>query len=480
MNNLIKKYKNTTPVTKASIAYIFCVFLQKGIQVITWPVFTRLLSLEQYGQYTIYVAWVEIASIFLTLNLSVGLFPKAMEIYNDRRERYIATCQTIGAMLSIMVALLLLLFYSRIEHILGLPMIIMLVLIINVFTYLPIQLWESKNRYQNEYAKVVVVTALYTVISPIISLFFVLLSEDKGVAMIIGTVITPTLMGLGFLVYNYITSKCIFDKDLFVFAVSSHMPLVAFFLSQTILNQSDRIMINYYCGNDKAAIYGVSYSLAMIITLASGALNNSFIPFLYRGIKEKRDADIRRRATVNYVVIAMFIICIVYFAPEVILFVGGRKYMDAIWVIPPVAGSVLMLYAAQLFVNVQLYFEKKRSIALISVFVTLINVLLNMICIPRWGYYAAGYTTFASYMIYGILSYSAYKRIIKENDVSELYNSFDFIKVCGGVIILAIPGMLTYNYLVLRIVIFAGMLVTAYLINRKYGLITFNDKEKLA
>ena len=140
MRTVISKLKTTSIVTKTSLAYVLCVLLQKGIQMLTWPVFARMLTLEQYGQYTIYVSWVEIATVFLTLNLSTGFFPKAMEIFSEKRDVYISTCQTICICLSTMFGIVVLLFREKVVLLFGLPGFMLAIMIVNVVTYLPVQL----------------------------------------------------------------------------------------------------------------------------------------------------------------------------------------------------------------------------------------------------------------------------------------------------------------------------------------------------
>ena len=50
-----RKEKNLGSVqVKASLAYTFCSIIQKGLSFLTLPIFTRLLTLEQYGQCSIY------------------------------------------------------------------------------------------------------------------------------------------------------------------------------------------------------------------------------------------------------------------------------------------------------------------------------------------------------------------------------------------------------------------------------------------
>lgn len=65
--NKFRKKLNEIPLTvKVSTSYAICSILQKCLSFITLPLFTRLLTTEQYGQYTIYTSWSGILMIFLT------------------------------------------------------------------------------------------------------------------------------------------------------------------------------------------------------------------------------------------------------------------------------------------------------------------------------------------------------------------------------------------------------------------------------
>ena len=81
------------------------------------------------------------------------------------------------------------------------------------------------------------------------------------------------------------------------------------------------------------------------------------------------------------------------FAPEVILIFAGKKYMDAIYVIPPIACSVYFIFVYSLYSTIEYYYQKTKSIALATTISAILNLLLNTVCIEKFGYYAAGYTT---------------------------------------------------------------------------------------
>ena len=49
MNKLLDKYKKIPAPVKAGLWFFICTVLQKGIVFLTVPIFTRLLTTEQYG-----------------------------------------------------------------------------------------------------------------------------------------------------------------------------------------------------------------------------------------------------------------------------------------------------------------------------------------------------------------------------------------------------------------------------------------------
>ena len=88
-------------VIKASSAYALCSIIQKGLRFITLPLFTRLLSTEQYGQVTVFGSWTNLLTVFLTLQLPYGSFSKAMVKFENRRDAYVASVEGICIVLSV-------------------------------------------------------------------------------------------------------------------------------------------------------------------------------------------------------------------------------------------------------------------------------------------------------------------------------------------------------------------------------------------
>jgi O-antigen/teichoic acid export membrane protein len=88
VTGIIKKYKNLPDGVKASLWFTICSILQKGISFITVPIFTRMLSTEEYGVISLFSSWQSVLSIFATLNLSYQIFNNGMVKYENDRDGY--------------------------------------------------------------------------------------------------------------------------------------------------------------------------------------------------------------------------------------------------------------------------------------------------------------------------------------------------------------------------------------------------------
>lgn len=451
---MIDKLKKVPISIRASVAYTLCSVLQKGLSFITLPLFTRLLSQEQYGQFTIFSSWSGILAIFLTLNLQYGSFSKAMVKFEDQRDIYISSVQGICLMFSVLFLLIYLPFQNLWNVLFELPTYIMIIMVVELIGQTSIQFWSGKKRFEFKYISVVVVTLLTSLTSPLIAYLLVIHTEKKGYARIIGYAIVNIVIGTFFFVLNTIKGKVLYHKEFWHYALSFNLPLIIYYLSQTIFNQSDRIMISHLVGTDKAAIYGVAYSLAMLLNFVLNAINNAYTPWYYGKLKEKRQEENQPIAIIIAVLMGVLLLGVIWLTPEIILLMAGESYLEAIWIVPPVAMSVMLLFYSQLCINVEFYFERKKDLVVASIGSALANIALNALLIPAFGYIVAGYTTLFSYILFVVCNYISMKRILQDNQIPD--NSFDLkymLYIFAAFTLLTVLGMLLYQMLYVRLAI---------------------------
>lgn len=466
MRRIKKKWCDIPIAVKISIAFTVCGILQRCLSFITLPLFTRLLTTEQYGEFTVYQSWSGILSIFITLNLAYGSFSTAMIKYENDRNGYISAVEGIFLAFSLIFLAIYLPFRNLWNQLFELPTEYVCIMIAEILGVNAIQLWSGKNRFEYKYVSVVIITVLMSILSPVTAFILVTTSTEKGFARILGYAIISIAVGGIFFVYYVFKGKQLLKKEYWKYALGFNVPLLAYYLSQSIFNQSDRIMISHMVGKDKAAIYGVAYSLAMLMTFVLNAINNAYLPWFYTKIKEG-NSDNKRISLIISGVLASLLLIVIWFAPEIIWILAGEEYVEAVHVVPPVAISLLLLFYAQVFIDVEFYYEEKKKLVYASVIAAISNIVLNLIFINIMGYVAAAYTTLFSYFVFVAANYLAMKKTLRDNKLND--NLFDYKGMIYLFLLFAFisyMGVFFFEYIYLRLGFFICFLIIL-LIKRK-------------
>lgn len=410
---LIEKYNKIPIQVKASFWFLICSFLQKGIAFITTPIFTRIMNTAEYGQYSVFASWQGIFTVFVSLNLWAGVYTRGLVKYEDERPQFVSSFQGLCLTLTLLWTGIYLLFRDFWNGITGLTTVQMLAMLIMIWLSGVFNFWSAEQRVDFKYQKLVVLTLMVSVMNPILGMILMHFAEDKVTARILGIILVEVIAYTGLFVVQMQRGKKFFYKRFWKYALAFNIPLIPHYLSMTVLNSADRIMISNMVGDNEAGIYNLAYQVSMVMTMFNTALMQTIEPWLYKKIKENRIKDMAKVAYPTFVAIAVLNILLIAFAPEIIALFAPVEYIDAIWVIPPIAMSAYFMFAYTFFAVFEFYFSKTKFISVATMVGAVLNVILNYILIDKFGYIAAGYTTLLCYIIYAICHYICMKKICK-------------------------------------------------------------------
>ncbi|SDA30821.1 Membrane protein involved in the export of O-antigen and teichoic acid [Ruminococcus sp. YE71] len=444
---LIKQYYNKlSPSIKASFWFTVCSIVQRGIALITVPIFTRILSKEEYGEFSLYQSWYQVILIISTLNLAADVLNNVFTKYS-KSERYkiISSFQSLATLIVMCCIILVNTFYSSIHHVVKLPLFVINLLLVQCLMYSALKFWTMEQRYDYKYIKLVIVTIVIAILNPLLGLLLVHSYSEKGLARIISVCVIDICFGVFFYLYNLKKGRLIYNREYWRYGISFNLPLLPNYLSGIILGLADRIMIGYYCSNSDVAIYSVAYAISIVMNIVTTSINASLIPWIYKSCKNKNYKAIKDVSTKIILIVALISLIPSIFAPEIIYIMGSSQYMSAIWVVPSISSSVYIMFVASLYISIQLFFESKITVTITSVTAAVANLVLNYFLIPKYGFIVAGYTTLVSYIIYLVLHYVFNQIICKKEDVN---NPFDNrIIIISTLIFLVVLGILTFGYM---------------------------------
>ena len=228
-------------------------------------------------------------------------------------------------------------------------------------------------------------------------------------------------------------------------------------------------MISQMIGNDAAAFYSVSYSIAMAMVIVTNAINNSYTPYTFEELNKKQTEGVRRNGHLLLVLIGAFCFALMALGPEILAIFAGPEYSEAAGVIPPLSASVYFIFMYSMLSNVEYFYEKTSMISVASVVAAGLNIVLNLLAIPRFGYAAAAWTTLLSYIALAFLHWAFYHRVCVEELGYDVYKTRFLLLGCAAVLIMTCVMVVFYDCMVVRYTVL--MVITATLIVKRRRII---------
>ena len=448
--------------SKASIVFLMVSIVQKGLAYLTTPLYTNLLTTEEYGQVSLFLTWFQLIGIVAMFSLQAGVFNNGMLEYKEDRDGYMFSMLILSNIITVISGCILIVGYSIWGKYIKLEMPLIFLMIALFLTQPAMNFWQSRQRFEYKYKMLAVATLSSCIASPLVAVLCIIKFPDHRLyARLFGAECTLIAFYVFFYIYVVIKANGKLKTSYWKPALMFNLPLIPHYLSQYLLSSSDKVMISYFVGDSQTAFYSVAYSVAAVVTIVWSAINTSLLPFTYENCEKKNYKRISEITIPLILVYAAACMAIILFAPELIAIMSTEEYRIAIYVVPPIVGGVFFQCLYYIFANIVYYFKRSKYVMYASFVAAITNLVLNYIFIPKFGFVAAGYTTLASYIIQVFIDYFAMKKVMG----FSLYNTKLLISISSAVIMISLVSSVTYNYPLFRYLLFLAMLVAAF-VNR--------------
>lgn len=398
--------------------YLTADFFAQALGFISVPIFTRLLTPHEYGILAIFSSLISIMGILYGLNITAGIRQYYMERTDDFDE-------SLGSNLIFLIVLNLFLTFGvfvwrkNLARYFGLDdfVFFMAILITGgtvVYEVLLTYLQGSQNSKKYSILEVVKNSSIL-----IISIILVIVFEkDKYLGRIYGQlIVTGIIFILAFLFLSKI-AKFTFRWKYVKFTLSFGIPLIPHTLSGFILTYFDRVIIQHLSTTTNTGLYSFAYNVGMLMYVVAMASSKAWQPIFYRDYAELKYQTIEKKASnySNYIYIAA--IGLILFAKEIVMVLASKRYYNALNLIPAIILSYVMVYLYTLYFQYASFRRKTALISLNTLIAAVLNIVLNYLLIPKYGYFMAAYTTLISFMVLLILHYINAKYVLKEHVIS--------------------------------------------------------------
>lgn len=464
MKKILNIWHTTSAPAKASIVFLLVSIIQKGLAYITTPIYTNLLTTDEFGKVAVFLTWFQLIGIVSMFSLQAGVFNNGMMEYKHDRDGYMFSMLMLSNIITVITGVIFIGGYRIWEKYIKLDMPLILLMFALFLTQPAMNFWQSRNRFEFKYKMLAVATLSSCIFSPIIAVICIFLfPNNKVYGRLFGAECTLIAFYLFFYIYIVIKSKGKLNTSYWRFALLFNLPLIPHYLSQYLLNSSDKLMISYLINDTETAYYNVAYSVGAVVTIVWSAINTSLLPFTYENCEKKNYGHISDITNPLILLYGAACLLIILFAPELISIMAPKEYSIAIYVVPPIVGGVFFQSLYYIFANAIYYYKKPKYVMYASFSAAIINLVLNYIFIPKYGFIAAGYTTLISFLIQVLMDYFAMKKVLG----FSIYNDKFLLFISSIVICISLISNITYDYPIVRYIVFV-FLITVLVIKKNY------------
>ncbi|PRY82459.1 O-antigen/teichoic acid export membrane protein [Alkalibacterium olivapovliticus] len=399
---------------KAGSLYLIGSIFNKGMVFLTIPIFTRILTIHEYGVINTYLSWVTIFVSILGLSLDKGVMIGFSE-YEEDIDDFMSTITIITLLNSVLISFLIIavFYYSNIN--IGFSLMILVIALFQASSTAVLRNYDIYLKFRYEYIKksaLEILPNLLTLVSAILIIVY-FLNNEKHLGKIIPHSSFTVIFSI--LVLNQIFKKSkAFNKTHAKIALSVSIPFIFHGMSMTLLNQSDRIMITSLVNASETGIYSLIYNFSMAGTVIFLSLNNVWLPWFTKNMKDRAIDNINEKAAVFLLLMTLPTVGLILTAPELLRIIAPEEYWGADVSIPLIILSSYLIFIYSLYINIEHIHKKSKSVAVNTIVATVINIGLNYYIIQLYGYHGAAATTFVSYLILFYLHYRGARKLESE------------------------------------------------------------------
>lgn len=393
--------------------YIFSDASSKILVFLSIPIYTRILSAAEYGNYSIFNSTSAMLVIILSLNFQSVVTRKYYE-NNEEFEEFLGT-------LLITVFILTLLEYLPFVFIfihLGFSFRILSFLFVISITKAYINIITQTYIAQNKSVKYGITIFLYSFINFALSIIFLLFFNPKTfVLLVYALTLTNFITLLYLLIKEKKTYKLVFKLKFLFYACKFSIPLIAHSLSMLILIQFDRIMINWFYSAKECGLYSLSYNIGMIMSIVVLSINKAWVPSFYSYLNNKKTGKISDNLSYYFNLLTIIFCFAMLFYEPICMFFIPLEFYTSFQIIPIIFFTYVIQFLYFINANYLFYYKKTKLIALITFICALVNVLLNYLLFRHYNYYVASITTLISYLLLFTITQFVNKKVLGSNKI---------------------------------------------------------------
>jgi len=238
------------------------------------------------------------------------------------------------------------------------------------------------------------------------------------------------------------------------------LPLFPTTLCIWIVNLSDRYIIGFFMNMDAVGIYSTAYGLGSLVALFFFPISTLLLPTITNLYEKNNIQELKmylKYSLKSYLMLAipcLFGISVI--SKSLLSTLTTSEFVSGYLIVPIIMLATILFNCSSIGMNVIIFHKKTKSVGLIYSISATINIVMNIVLIPKIGILGAAIATLTAFSLH----------LIMVSVISARYFSFDIdsrfiqksIVSSGfmGLILLELNSIFTINILIL---ISVGMII---------------------
>lgn len=383
-------------------------FINLVIGLFSTPLITRIVAPEEYGQFSIFTMYRNIAMMVLCVGLDQALIRYYYEQVNIKyRKKLLYRCLVLPIIATVLVSTIIigLCWLNLIQFEFDLTvMIILCIYVLTDIIYRFSQLIIRLEKKVKLYSLLQIIQKLAYIVIVLVLCYFIHSEYLKILAF--GTMAASMIC----MIISILAQKNMWDfrevnnreypipmKKLLRYSA----PFILSMGITTLFQAVDKIFLNWFGTYTEVGIYASTMSLVHIFAIIQTAFNTLWAPTSVEHYeKNPNDTNFHQHANQVITVVMFFAGISLILVKDVFTILLGEKYRQAAYILPFLIFNPIMHTISETTVA-GLVFKKKSNLqVVVALFSCVTNIVGNAILVPKLGCQGAAISTGISYIVF--------------------------------------------------------------------------------
>jgi O-antigen/teichoic acid export membrane protein len=424
-------------------------------------ILARYLGVSLYGKYAFAFAFVGIFVIFAKFGIDT-LFVRNVARENGLSEKYFRNIFSLKLILSSAVGACIVIVISLTDKDLPTKIIVGIATISVLCDNFNLSIEALYQALQKISLKAMMLV-LKNVCAIVFLAAFVVLKMDIYVvaAYLLITNFIYFAINLVFIKNKFFVPKPSFDLDFIKLTLRRSLPFFSKMMFIYLYARSDLIMLSFMRTDAEVGLYRAAYNFLFFVAFIPGSLATVIFPLISRLFHMNEKDKLRSLYNSSLEMLLFLAVPIAVFmfflAPRIIVFVYSSSYLESANILKILTVAVPFIFLNYLYNNLLIGCDLQKQLAWFIAGSAILNVLLNLVLIPKFGYYGAAFSTILAEVSVFVMSLI----LISKHISIEKKTVLEIAKIVLSTVIV---GFIAVRFVHINIFIFSSLAVIVYVI----------------